>query len=371
MSYVAPRASFLGADRVWGFNVDFHGASMHTSNQGPGSVPAYSEDSDILAVNFQEPQPDGEGGLVCRRIPGEHDGKEWTSLLPTGGSNAGIAWCPTNNKFYLGVGQHQQSGSVGMVAVFDPVADTCEILGGFSPVNGQAVAARALWVPATSRVWVLANIGNPKRFAIIDPTDNSFTMLEDINIPLASDIAQTPTELWISGVDASSIPFRPWLSRVNVSTLTSTTVLNETIFETWKGSGVTNFSIGSIEYIASIDEIWVGLSYNEGFGTEPWLLRIDSSGTIIGLAAFLPPSYLYYVAEFDRVVFGTSPPGAGLAWLNPADNSIGTISATDAMTATKGCFCTTLNKVALPVLTGPGGARFHTVNFYSAANLGA
>jgi hypothetical protein len=173
-------------------------------------------------------------------------------------------------------------------------------------------------------------------------------------------------ELWISKTLGGARIFR-----IDVSTLTPTLVLSETIFETWKGSGVTNFSIGVLEYIASIDETWVALSYNEGFGTEPWLLRIDSSGTIIGLAAFLPPSHLYYVAEFDRVVFGTSPPGAGLAWLDPSDNSIGTISATDAMTATKGCFCTSLNKVALPVLTGDPGSRRFTVNFYSAADLGA
>jgi hypothetical protein len=371
MSYTAPRASFLGADRVWGFNVDFHGASMHTSNQGPGSVPAYSEDSDILAVNFQEPQPDGEGGLVCRRIPGEHDGKEWTSLLPTGGANAGIAWCPTNNKFYLGVGQHQLASSKGMVAVFDPSADTCEILGGFSPTNGLATAGRAIWIESTGRVWVLANIGNPKRFAIIDPADNSVTMLEDINIPLASDIAQSPTELWISGVDASSSPFLPRLSRLNTSTMAVTTVLNETIFETWKGSGVTNFSIGAIEYISSIGEVWAALAYNEGFGTEPWILRLDSAGAIIALHSLLPASYFYYVEAFDRVIFANAPPSFGLNWVNPADNSLGSISATDAMTATKGCFCANRNKVALPVLTGPGGARFHTVNFYSAADLGA
>jgi hypothetical protein len=371
MSYVAPRASFLGADRVWGFNVDFHGASMHTSTQGPGSVPAYSEDSDILAVNFQEPQPDGEGGLVCRRIPGEHDGKEWTSLLPTGGSNAGIAWCPTNNKFYLGVGQHQQSGSVGMVAVFDPVADTCEIIGGFSPVNGSAVAARAIWVPTESRVWVLASIGLPKVFAIIDPSDNSVTWLEDSTLVGVNDMCLVDDELWISKTLGGARIFR-----IDVSTLTPTLVLSETIFETWKGGAVTAWSVGVLDYIASLDEVWVAITFNEGFGSESRLLRIDPTGTILGYVSpspgnyKLPGQFMHYSAEFDRVVLSNSTSGH-LRSVNPSTLAETTVSTTDGMTACKGCHCDSINKLALPVLTGPGGARFHTVNYYSAANLGA
>jgi hypothetical protein len=366
MSYVAPRASFHGADRVWGYNVDYHGASMTTSNMGPGSVPAYSQDSDIIAVNFQEPSPSGEGGLVCRRIPGEHDGKEWTSLLPTGGSNAGIAWCPTNNKFYLGVGQHQQSGSQGMIAVFDPLSDTCEILGGFSPSSGSAVAARAIWVPTTGRVWVLASIGLPNVFAIIDPADNSYTWLEDSTLVGVNDMCLVGGELWISKTLSGARVFR-----VDVSTLTPTLVLSEAIFEAWHGSGVTAWSVGSIEYISSISEVWLSVTLNQGFGVEGFTLRLDSAtGSILGLDGPSPTSFIYYSPEFDRVVLSNSTSGH-LRSCDPSDLSETTVSTTDGMSATKGCYCDSLNKVALPVLTGPGGGRYYTVNFYSASDLGA
>jgi hypothetical protein len=371
MSYVAPRASFHGADRVWGYSVDYHGASMTTSTQGPGSVPAYSVDSDIVAVNFQEPSPNGEGGLVCRRIPGEHEGKEWTSLLPTGGSNAGIAWCPANNKFYLGVGQHQQSGSQGMIAVFDPVADTCEILDGFSPSSGSAVAARAIWVPTTGRVWVLASIGLPKVFAIIDPADNSYTWLEDSTLVGVNDMCLVGGELWISKTLSGARVFR-----IDVSTLAPTLALSEAIFEAWKGGLVTAWSVGVMDYIASLGEVWVAITFNEGFGAESRLLRIDPAGTILGYVSpspgtyKLPGQFIYYSTTFDRVILSNSTAG-NLRSCDPSDLSEINISTTDGMSACKGCYCNSLNKEALPVLTGPIGGRYYTVNYYSAADLGA
>jgi hypothetical protein len=367
-----PRGSFLGADRVWGFNVDFHGASLVTSSHGPGAIPAYSEDSDILAVSFAEPAPDGEGGIVCRRIPGEHDGKEWTSLKPTGGANSGSAWCPTNNKFYLGIGQHQLDTSKGMVAVFDPIVDTCEIIGGFSPVDSLAVAQRAIWIPTTGRVWVQNQIGTPKVFSIIDPSDNSYTWLEDSSLLGPNDMCLVGGELWISKTLGGARVFR-----IDVSTLTPTLTLSETIFETWLGAGVTAWSVGAIEYIASIFKVWVHVSFNQGFGVESFLLELNSTtGAIVGYVSpspgvfKSPAAFMHYSPEFDRVILSNSTSGF-LRSCNPADLSETTVSTTDGMTAAKGCFCTTLNKVALPVLTGPGGARFHTVNFYSAADLGA
>jgi hypothetical protein len=372
MSYTAPRASFLGADRVWGYNVDYHGASMHSTSHGSGMIPAYSEDSDILACAFAEPTPGGEGGIVCRRIPDEHDGKEWTSLIPTGGTNGGAAWCPTNNKFYHGTGQHQLNSSKGVVAVFDPLADTCEIIGGFAPVNPSAIAQRAIWVPTTGRVWVQASIGTPKAFAIIDPADNSYTWLEDSTLIGANDMCLVGGVLWISKTLGGARVFR-----IDVSTLTPTLALSEVIFEAWLGSGVTAWSVGAIEYVASLSQVWLSVSFNQGFGVEGFLLALDSStGAIVDYVSpspgvFKSPSaFMHYSPEFDRVILSNSQTGF-LRSCDPADLSETTVSTTDGMTAAKGCFCGGVNKVALPVQTGPGGGRYYTVNFYSAADLGA
>jgi hypothetical protein len=309
--------------------------------------------------------------LVCRRIPGEHDGKEWTSLKPTGGSNAGVAWCPTNNKFYLGVGQHQQASSVGMVAVFDPVADTCEILGGFSPTSSLSVAARAIWVPTTSRMWVLCSIGLNRVFAIVDPADNSYTFLADSTLLGVNDMCLVGGDLWISKTLSGARIFR-----IDVSTLAPTLVLSETIFETWKGGAVTAWSVGVLDYIASLDEVWVAITFNEGFGSESRILRIDPTGTILGYVSPSPGTYkqtgqfIHYSTEFDRVILSNSTAG-NLRSVNPSTLAEINVSTTDGMSACKGCHCSSLNKLALPVLTGPVGGRYYTVNYYSAADLGA
>jgi hypothetical protein len=372
MSYVAPRASFLGADRVWGYSVDYHGASMTTSSHGQGMIPAYSEDSEILACSFAEPTPDGEGGIICRRIPDEQDGKEWTSLLPAGGTTGGSAWCPTNNKFYHGTGQHQLNSSKGMVAVFDPLADTCELIGSFSPSSGSAIAQRAIWVPTTGRVWVQASIGLPKAFAIIDPSDNSVTWLEDSTLVGANDMCLVGGVLWISKTLSGARVFR-----IDVSTLTPTLTLSEAIFEAWLGSGVTSWSVGAIEYVSSLSQVWVNITINQGFGAEGFILKLNSTtGAIIDYVSpspgvfKTPGSFMHYSPEFDRVIISNSFTGF-LRSCNPADLSEITVSTTDGMTAAKGCFCTSINKVALPVQTGAPGSRRFTVNFYSAADLGA
>jgi hypothetical protein len=373
MSYTAPRQSFLGTLRNRKFNTEHHQSVMVDTAHGPGMIPAYSEDSEILACSFAEQQSGGEGGIICRRVPDEHDGKEWTSLLPTGGSNSGAAWCPTNNKFYQGTGQHNlaEPGNIGMVAVFDPEIETVDIIEGFDPVNGSAVAQRAIWVPTTNRVWVQAQIGTPKVFAIIDPSDNSVEWLEDSSLIGPNDMCLVDDELWISKTLGGARIFR-----IDVSTLTPTLVLSETIFETWKGGAVTAWSVGVLDYIASLDEVWVAITFNEGFGSESRLLRIDPTGTILGYVSPSPGTYkqpgqfIYYSTTFDRVILSNSTAG-NLRSCNPADLSEINVSTADGMTACKGCYCTSLNKVALPVLTGDPGSRRFTVNFYSAADLGA
>jgi hypothetical protein len=363
-----PRASFFGAERNRKFTTEHHGASLVTTEYGPGSVPAYSEDSDIITCNFQESGSGGEGGIVSRRIPDEQDGKEWTSLKPTGGALAGAAWCPTNNKFYLGVGQHPVIGSQGMVAVFDPVADTCEILSGFSPVNSLAVAARAIWVATTGRVWVLAPIGTPKVFAIIDPADNSYMWLENASLLGVQDMALVSGELWVS----KSLNNNAY--RIDVSSLAATLVLNEALLEAHLGLGVTSFTIGAIEYIPTLTQVWVAARYNSGFGIENWIVRLNSTtGAIVGVTGrALQTRYIYYSTTFDRVILKEENlPGTNVTNSYLTNLTFKAQLSDDQMTATKGCFCTSINKVALPVLTGPGGGRYYTVNFYSAAELGA
>jgi hypothetical protein len=374
MSYTAPRQSFLGTLRNRKFNTEHHQSVLVDTAHGPGMIPAYSEDSEILACSFAEQQSGGEGGIICRRVPDEHDGKEWTSLLPTGGSNSGAAWCPINNKFYQGTGQHNlaEPGNIGMVAVFDPEIETVDIIEGFDPVNGSAVAQRAIWVPTTNRVWVQAQIGTPKVFAIIDPSDNSVEWLEDSSLIGPNDMCLVDDELWISKTLGGARIFR-----IDVSTLTPTLVLSETIFETWLGAGVTAWSVGAIEYVSSISRVWVHVSFNQGFGVESFLLELNSTtGAIVGYVSPSPgvfksaAAFIYYTPEFDRVILSNSTSGH-LRSCDPSDLSETTVSTTDGMTATKGCHCASINKVALPVQTGDPGSRRYTVNFYSGSDLGA
>jgi hypothetical protein len=368
MSYTAPRQSFLGTLRNRKFNTEHHQSVLVDTAHGPGMIPAYSEDSEILACSFAEQQSGGEGGIICRRVPGEHDGKEWTSLLPTAGSNSGAAWCPTNNKFYQGTGQHNTAspGDIGMVAVVDPDIETVDIIEGFSPSSGAAVAQRAIWVPATGRVWVQASIGLPKAFAIIDPSDNSVEWLEDSTLVGANDMCLVDDELWISKTLGGARVFR-----IDVSTLTPTLTLSEAIFEAWLGLGVTAWSVGAIEYIASVSQVWLQVVFNQGFGVEGFTLRMNSStGAIIDLSGTAPTQFMHYSAEFDRVLLSNATSGH-LRSVNPSTLAETTVSTTDGMTACKGCHCDSINKLALPVQTGAPGSRRFTVNFYSAADLGA
>jgi hypothetical protein len=374
MSFTAPRQSFLGTLRNRKFNTEHHQSVLVDTVHGPGMVPAYSETSEIVACSFAEQTAGGESGIICRRVPDEQDGKEWTSLKPTGGSAGGVAWCPTNNKFYQGLGQHNlaEPSNIGMVAVFDPDIETVEIIEGFDPVNGSAVAQRAIWIPTTGRVWVQASIGTPKAFAIIDPSDNSVTWLEDSTLIGANDMCLVGGVLWISKTFGGARVFR-----IDVSTLTPTLTLSEAIFETWLGSGVTAWSVGAIEYVSSISQVWVNITINQGFGAEGFILKLNSAtGAIIDYVSpspgvfKTPGSFMHYSPEFDRVILSNSFTGF-LRSSNPADLSEITVSTTDGMTAAKGCFCDSINKVALPVQTGAPGSRHFTVNFYSAADLGA
>lgn len=370
--YDAPRSSFMGADRLRGFTTKHYGASLVATSHGQGMIPAYSEDSEILACSFAESASGGELGIICRRIPDEQDGKEWTSLKPTPGTNSGAAWCPTNNKFYQGLGQHNGASTTGMVAVFDPCTDTCEIIKGFAPVDSLAVVQRAIWVPTTGRVWVQASIGLPKAIAIIDPSDNSVTWLEDSTLIGANDMCLVGGVLWISKTFGGARVFR-----IDVATLTPTLTLSEAIFEAWLGSGITSWSVGAIEYVSSLSQVWVNITINQGFGAEGFILKLNSvTGAIIGYVSpspgvfKTPGSFMHYTPEFDRVIISNSFTGF-LRSVNPADLSEITVSTTDGMTAAKGCFCDSINKVALPVQTGAPGSRRFTVNFYSAADLGA
>jgi hypothetical protein len=147
-------------------------------------------------------------------------------------------------------------------------------------------------------------------------------------------------------------------------------VLDEATFETWKGGAVTGWNVGAIEYIQSIGEVWVGVGFNEGFGAESRILRLDATtGAIIayvGTPLTIFPFAMYYVQTFDRVVIGLGGPLGSLWYIDPADELLVQFS-TDGMSANKGCFCTNISKVGLPVLSG----SLYTVNFFTAADLGA
>jgi hypothetical protein len=365
----APRQSLLGALRESSVGVRrFQSVRSDIHSVGAGMCPSYSVDSDILAFSFLD---GGPGATINRKDPTVVDtdyGKEYTTFNPTQGQNGGSCWCPTNNKFYQGTACHGSNLSdAPMVVVFDPDNEQWEMIRGFTPSSTSSACGRAIWVPTTGMVWVSAAIGNPHRWAIIDPSDNSVAMLDDASLPAASDECLTATELWVVGFSVVA-PAGFKIYRINVATQAATLVVDEATFEAFFSLAVTAFTLGAIEYISSLGQVWCLVSYHDGSFTQTAILRINSTtGALIGLETSLTqPDLLYYSSEFDRVLLSyfTSPVNTIIS-INPSTLSGATLTTNDRTRCVKGCYVDSQNKVALAVQTGPGGGRYETVKLYT------
>jgi hypothetical protein len=378
MSILAPRQSLLGGLRNRKITTEHHQSVLMDTVHGFGMCPAYSDDSEIITCAFLQSFPGGEGTILCRRTPEEDDGKEWTSLNPTGGANGGACWCPINNKFYHGTGVHGDIADARMVVMFDPANESWEMISGFEPANEASTCGRAFYVESTEMVWVYASIGNPHRFAIIDPADgNSMTMLDDASIPGAVDFAQTSTDIWLSGGGA--------VTRIDTTSLAVSTVVDAQIYEDFLNAEalpgnvfeVESFSTGAIEHVSSVGQIWcvIEFEYRLNGGALTGSSRVlpintaDESLEVSGPAVPVLPTYMYYSATFDRVILGYNdvafPPNTVFSHDPIADTFV--IVEEARMTGTKGCFCGSVTKEAI--------SAFHEgvnkIRYYDATDLGA
>jgi hypothetical protein len=344
MTPAAPRASYLGALRNRGFNTKFHGAVLVNTVHGPGQVPAYSDDSDILGVGFAQAAAGGEGSIFARRTPDEDDGKEATSL----GVRGGAAWCPTNNKFYSGI---DENGTARAVKI-DPLLDfSAELITGFSPTGN---GGRALYHVANDEIWLQAG-GGGFGFIRIAPADDSLTTVT----------CATPTDFTYK-TGSGNIYFTTSGAVVKLTAGgVSTTLYTQTDLETALGMSVSSFAVGPIEYVDSLNVTVFAITYTVGGPTFSAYLQIDASDVITTFATADTnpiPGMIYYTSQFDRLIIQTTV----LRSYDPATFPASPVLLTgDTMSAAKGCFAMNVNKVALPVLAGGS----YTVKFYEAGDL--
>lgn len=333
-----------------------HRGAIHTTGSGfgPGYQPAYSQDSDIVACAFQQSSPQVEGALLTRRIPEEDDGKQMTSLRASGG----VAWCPTNNKFYCGMSNAIEFSWIamdtilatapGLVAIVDPLTDAPQIIG------TPSTTLRPFFHPDAGDIWIG---GGGSTFKRINVSDNSITAVTGGGTPLDSTFCASNSCVYF----------------VNTTTVykadasgTVTTIFTEADFETLFGGPVTGWLLGAIEYVDSIDRVVFAIKFTSG-GTFQQLLKINPSddsvtnATTAGGSATQPwATIMYYSPQFDRLIAANQ---GGVGSYDPADFSTQTATLAYGMTA-KGCFCDSVNKVGIPGLDG-----VYQVKFYGAADL--
>lgn len=353
MTHEAPRESALFALRESRLGARHYQSVKLSYPFGPGQAAAYSQDSDIVGCGFAQPSPNLEGPIFSRRIGDTQDGKQMTSLRVNGGA----AWCPENNKFYSGASP--ASGDI-MAVIIDPLTDIPEAISGFSTgfsVNG----GRAFWNPATSDIWLrFGNAGNG--FARINVSDNSISYVACAS---PSDFTYCASNTSIYFATAGAI------YRVTSGGAVST-VFTQTDFETALGSSVSNWLIGAVEYVDSLDRVVFSIrfTWNPGGGLNTFqqLWKIDPStdmatfATIAGAASEPWATIMYYSPQFDRLIVWQN--GATVSY-DPVDFSIQTAILTGDTLTARGCFADTPNKVGLPVLR----SGVYSVQFYEAADL--
>lgn len=321
---------------------------------GPGMVPAYSTDSSIVLGSFAQKLGNGAGPLMTRRTP---------ELAPSNildlGVNGGAAWCPTNNKFYHGCIQ-TGPGDGGLAIVIDPVSNT------FTPIyvtGADGLTGRfALWHPILGEIWIAVASGN--MFLRIDPTDDSVigyiagAGINDLDYCTANDC--------VYAVNAGSV------FKIDSSGAVTTVITNA-------GIGVPSNAFGSIAYVSSLNRVLFTV-YAPGSGYF-FAWQIDPATDVAtSYMGGVGGSFMYYSPQFDRIILQATSDGTPTGLPSVLGSYLtdftfvkqldyGSTGISDSLTAIKGCYCTNVSKVALPVLQGPPGGRFYNLGFYGAGEL--
>jgi hypothetical protein len=340
----ALRESYLGARHWQGVRVDNPFVSANMS-------PAYSQDSEIVCCGFGTTN---EGPIFVRRTPDDENGKEATSLAVNGGA----AWCPDNNKFYHGVTQLNQPTGDGMAVIIDPEKEQFELIAGFA--TGFAfTGGRAFYHPDAGDIW-LAFSGGGTAFYRIDVSDNSLTTVA----------GSSPVDFCYCASNGA-IYFKSALNVVFKVTTGGavSTIFTEADFETAFGGPVSGYSIGAIEYVDSIDRVLFHVQATSVPYDFFWQINPGTDTASVYHSG--GGGRMYYTSDFDRIILQDLN-GKLRSWL--PDFSVGVDlgwngTSTDILTAFKGTYCDNVMKIALPVLTGPAGGRFRTINFYGSGEL--
>lgn len=361
MFHQTPRHSALFALRD-----DFHHGSVDVqTSHSPFMVPAYSQDSEVLGCGDHD-------GIFCRRTPDDGDGKEMATIriVQGGHLHGGAAWYPDGNRFYHG-GSQVSATDGGLIYVVEPDTDIPRRI----YVTGEdgKYTDRAFWHPALNQIWLAYWSGGGKSFLKLDPSDDSVIGYVSGAAPLDFDYCASNSNIYfVAGAVYKCT------SAGSISAL-----FTQADFEVINGGPVfSRFEIGPIAYVDTLGAVVFPILWNDASTTWSNFWKIDvgsevaSPITTAATVSFLLAAYLHYSPQFDRLIiqfveltFGL--PIGPLAAYDPSNLDAQTaILGTDFMTAPKGVYCDNVDKIALPVLTGPGGGRFHSVNFYSAADLG-
>lgn len=334
-----PRASALRELRQDKLGARHYNAVKTRSIKGTAHVPAFSLDSDILCVGFDEPAPNIEGPILCRTTPPAIDQKEATGLKVKGGST----WNSDTNKFYAGT-------SDGKAVIIDPLREDFQVLTGFAAGGG---VGRTFYHPGTGDVWLMWG-GSGNGWVTIAP-DNSLTYIA----------SATPFDFTFNSAN-SSIYFHNLgaVYKVDSGGSVSTLFTAADFAALVAPSVVTDFQIRCIEYIDTLSRVIFGITCQIDLSDYNFWWQIDGSDTVT-VKESGGATRLWYSVQFDKLIMQHYL--AGFRSVDPANFATFTdLSAGgDQMTAPKGCYCANISKVALGVLSGGE----NLVKFYGAGDL--
>lgn len=327
---------------------------------GPGMVPAYSVDSDIVLGSFAEYPASGTGPIMTRRTPEMSPSEILMSV------NGGAAWYEAGDKFYHG--SLQGVGTLGLVVVIDPILSTVSYIN-VPGADGKS-GRRAFFHPTLSEIWVAVDSGNC--FLRIDPTNDSIIGYIAGGTPLYFDYCPSDDCVYFS---TGSAIFK--IDNAAVVTSVFTVADFAVIF----GGPTPGAGFGSVAYVTSLDRILFLIYYPGGAYFAAWKITPTTGATTFHKTGF-GGSYMCYTPEFDRVIIqntsNSTPsglPGLLVAWTVDLTTSFKVLNpilagaASDQLTAETGCYCDSVSKLTLPVLTGPAGGRYYDLVFYGAGDL--
>jgi hypothetical protein len=258
----------------------------------------------------------------------------------------GAAWCPTNNKFYCGIGENGTARAVKI----DPLLDfSAELITGFSPTGN---GGHTIWNPAAGEIWLQAG-GGGVGIIRINPAGDTLTNIT----------CNTPTDLTYCSANSSVYTSGGSIQKISSGGSVST-LFTLADFEVAWGGPAPGASFGAIEYVDSLGLVLFFISYPSGGYAFAW--QIDTTtDAVTPYAGGVGGLWMYYSPEFDKIILNG---GSQTVSFN-TDFTLSAVLGTDMMSARKGCYCDNISKMALPVLTGDPGSRYYTVKFYDAADL--